>query len=267
MPPAEEMASPAAPGAPVPMSDGEGSSPRAMERRAALFCVIAAAASVAVGVVVAARNYPGGFDWAYTVISRLASNRRNPDGARWLSGFFLLGMVLLWPVAGHLKQRFDLSGWRRSLPLLGLRIGLLGGMILGLEGLFALDLSALGRKAHEAVAIVAFFGFYAGVLGLYGLRGRGNGASVWPALVVAAPLVAVGITQLALYFDQRDLGWVNTEWRELGVPLVLSFAFWQWVAVVLLGAGLALLVAAGDPEPEPAPSPPPRPSAPKEPNT
>jgi uncharacterized membrane protein len=231
-----------------------------MGRTGAILCFAAAAVSVTLGVTLSARHVPGGFDWAYTVISRLASNRRNPDGAPWISGLFLLAMLLLWPVTGHLARTMRRAGRTPRLPILGLRIGLIAGATLGTEGLFALDLSPLGRKAHEVIAMAAFFGFYAGVLGLYLHRIRYSAASGWPAFLVTMPLVAVGITQIALYFDQRDLGWVNTGWRELGVPILLSFAFWQWMAVALLGMGLGYLVAVRDPEEAARGSPPAPPS-------
>ncbi|MGH7481147.1 MAG: hypothetical protein ACRELV_03260, partial [Longimicrobiales bacterium] len=67
------------------------------------------------------------------------------------------------------------------------------------------------------------------------------------AAIGAAPLVAVGVTQLALYLDQRDLGWVDAGWRAMGVPLWLSFAFWQWLAVALLWVGLGFLLWVREP--------------------
>lgn len=223
-----------------------------LDRTGALVAFGAAALSVALGVAFAARHFPGGFDWAYTVISRLASERRNPDGAVWLSAGFFAGMLLLWPVAGHLARvsgagRPDEAGPARAsarIPALALRLGVLGGILLGLEGLLGLDLSVVHRKGHEALALLTFLGFYGGVLGLHVYRIRHVGASVWPALLVFLPLCAVGVSQVVLYFDQRDLGWVDTEWREMGIPVWISFAFWQWLAVGFLTFGLGYLVVA-----------------------
>ena len=217
-----------------------------VERRGAARLFGMASLSVVLGVVLAAHHFPGGFDWVYTVISRLASHRRNPDGAIWLAGSVLVAVCLLWPVVGHLERKLSRgSAPRPRLSLAALRMGLVAAALLGIEGILDLRFSTILYKAHEALAILAFLGFYGGVLGLHVHRIRHLGASVWPPLTVVLPLVAVGITQLALYFDQRDLGWVDTAWREMGIPFWLSFAFWQWLAVAFLALGLGWLVVAG----------------------
>jgi hypothetical protein len=203
-----------------------------------------AALIIGAGVAVAAMRVPGGFDWAYTVISKLASSRHNPDGGMWLSGSLLAAVVVLWPVVSYLEDDARSTDLRPALSILALRAGLIGGGLLGVEGLLGLDLSRLGRKAHETLALLAFIGLYGGILGLYARRVRRSAAALWPALLVLLPLCAVGLSQVMLYFDQRELGWVSTEWREMGVPIWLSFAFWQWLSVSFIGVGLGYLVAA-----------------------
>lgn len=212
---------------------------RADWNRARLY--YASASSILIlGVAVAVARFPGGFDWTYTVISRLGSRTHNPDGAAWLTGSLLAALCVLWPVTGLLAK--GEPGDRPRISIAGLRVGLIGGALLALEGLLALDLSGLGRKAHEVLALAAFFGLYGGVLGLYMHRLRRSPSFLWPALLVVVPLLAVGVSQLALYFDQRDLGWVSVAWREMGIPFWYSFAFWQWMAVGFLGLGIGLLV-------------------------
>jgi hypothetical protein len=198
----------------------------------------AAVLAVAGGTAMAVLHYPGGYDWTYTVISRLASRTHNPTGGAWVSGGLLAGMLLLWPVVER-----SFRGGASALPLAALRLGLGGGVLLGVEGLFVLDYSGVVRKGHELIALLTFTGLYAGVLGGYVQRMRCGAQGGWPALLVVLPLVAIGATQLVLYFDQRELGWVSASWRELGVPFWISFAFWQWAAVGLLGAGLAHLLS------------------------
>jgi hypothetical protein len=212
----------------------------------ARLCFAAAASSLILGGAVAAARFPGGFDWTYTVVSHLASTSRNPDGGRWVSGSLLMAVAFLWPVTHHLHRKFARTAPRPRASIAALRIGLIGGALLALEGLVGLDLSRLGRKGHEAVAVATFLGFYGGVLGLYFHRIRQAASFLVPALLVILPLCAVGVTQLALYLGQAELGWVNPGWREIGVPFWLSFAFWQWLAVAFLGMGLGTLVLTGD---------------------
>ncbi|WP_455220885.1 hypothetical protein [Kaarinaea lacus] len=194
------------------------------------------------GLFLAARQYPGGFDWVYTVVSALASQKHNPEGSIWFAGSFGLSMALLWPYVTFLKKNLcPFLPPKAEIAISVLRIGLVCGMLLGLERLLIHDLSAWVYKAHELLGLLAFMGFYLGLLGLLiqvMLRQR---IYALPVLFVASPLVAIGITQLWLYVNQRDLGWVDTSWREMGIPFWLSFAFWQWLAIVFLGMGLLLL--------------------------
>jgi len=214
----------------------------------------AAVLVLAGGVGAAAMHFPGGYDWMYVVISRLGSRSHNPTGALWLSGSLLVAVCLLWPVTNFLARGGSGASGSSRLAVAALRLGLLGGGLLALEGAFSLELSRFARKGHEAVALLTFGGLYAGVLGLYIGRLRQRVRSAWPALMVLVPLCAVALSQITLYFDQRNLGWVNTGWRELGIPFWLSFAFWQWLAVALLGAGLGYLVVFGSSAAEPYPA-------------
>jgi hypothetical protein len=193
-------------------------------------------ATFAVGVVMAARLFPAQpYDWVYTVVSELASRKHNPQGGRWFSIALGLSMLALWPVVTYLR---DTTGDRRW-PILALRAGVLFGVAVGVERLTFVRFSSLVHNGHEALAVGAFAGLYTGMLGLYWQRIRLGWTG---ALVVAAPLAAIFITQIVIYFDQRDLGWVDRRWREMGVSLWLSFAFWQWLAVALLWVGLGHLL-------------------------
>ena len=183
------------------------------------------------GVGMAMRLFPTGpYDWMYTVVSTLASRKYNPVGGRWFSIALGLSMLALWPVASYLRRTVGHRRW----PILALRAGILFGVAVGVERLTFVRLSSLVHNAHEALAVGTFAGLYAGLLGLYGQRLR-HGWTGW--LVVAAPLVAIFIAQTVIYFDQRDLGWVDVNWRAMGVSPLLSFAFWQWLAVAFLWLG------------------------------
>jgi len=194
----------------------------------------------------AAARYPGGFDWFYTVASALASRKHNPEGSYWFSGALIISMALLWFSLSTMRQKKFLSFPRLARASLGiLRLGLISGCLMGMERLLIFHLSDLIHKAHEILALLTFLGFYLGILGLLIVRLSGRKNSFWPVLLVASPLLAIGLTQLWLYLDQRDLGWVDTSWREMGVPFWLSFAFWQWWAMACLWQGLGWVVLSG----------------------
>ena len=213
-----------------------------IQSKRALWWYFASALALAGGFFFATRHYPGGFDWVYTVISALASQKHNPEGSAWFAAGFGLSMALLWPYVSSLKKALcTYLPASAEIAIAILRLGLICGVILGVERLVIHDLSAWVYKAHELLGLFAFLGFYFGLLGLLILVMLRQRVYLLPVLLVASPLIAIGITQLWLYLDQRDLGWVDISWREMGVPLWLSFAFWQWLAIVFLGLGLLLL--------------------------
>ncbi len=207
-----------------------------MPWRIAAWAFALSLATFAVGVEMAARLFPDApYDWMYRVVSELASRKHNPEGGRWFSIALGVSMLALWPVVSYLRQTVGDRRW----PILALRIGILFGVAVGVERLMFVRFSSLVNNGHEALAVSAFAGLYTGLLGLYGQRIRRGWTG---ALIVAAPLAAIFVTQIAIYFDQRDLGWVDHRWREMGVSLWLSFAFWQWLAIALLWLGLGHLL-------------------------
>lgn len=188
------------------------------------------------GVYMAAQFFPDApYDWMYRVVSELASRKHNPEGGHWFSIALGLSMIALWPAASRLRETVGDRRW----PIFALRAGILFGVAVGIERLVFVRFSSIVNNGHEALAVGAFAGLYTGLLGLYGQRIRRGWTG---ALVVAAPLAAIFITQIVIYLDQRDLGWVDHRWREMGVSPWLSFAFWQWLAVALLWVGLGHLL-------------------------
>jgi hypothetical protein len=207
-----------------------------LRRYVAACAFLVALSTFWVGVVMAARLFPDPpFDWMYRVVSELASRKHNPPGGHWFSMALGLSMLGLWPVVSYLGRTVGDRRW----PIVALRAGILFGMAVGIERFTFVRFSSLVNNGHEALAVCAFAGLYTGMLGLYGQRIRRGWTG---ALVVAAPLAAIFITQIVIYFDQRDLGWVDHSWREMGVEPWLSFAFWQWLAVAFLWVGLGHLL-------------------------
>jgi len=208
----------------------------------ALRWYLAALLVLCIGILVAAWHYPGGYDWFYTVATALASRKKNPAGGAWVAGALSLSMIMLWPCVSALAQRLRASATRATRLAIGaLRVGLVCFALVGVEGLLIRDLTNWIYKGHEIVALAGFLGVYLGILGLLAQLVLRQRLYVVPALLIVSPLLAVGITQLWLYFEQRDLGWVDASWRVMGIPLWLSFAFWQWLAIAFLWAGMGLL--------------------------
>lgn len=202
---------------------------------------VASLLTLCVGSYMAAQTYPGGFDWFYTVASALASQKHNPGGSVWFAASLSVSMLLLWLYVSSIK-----TSLRAFLPAAGfaitaIRIGLVCGFLLGVERLLIHDLSHLFYKAHESIALLTMLCLYIGVLGLLLQLIHYKKSNLFPVLLIVSPLVAIGITELWLYFDQRHLGWVNINWREKGIPIWLSFAFWQWLAIASIWVGLGWL--------------------------
>ncbi len=181
----------------------------------------------------AARHYPEGFDWMYMVMSSLASLKHNPEGGLWFAGGLAGGMALLWPVTRWLKRALPPNGAARF-GVGALQVGLVLGVLTGVERALFLHLSDVIHKGHELLALASFVAMYFGMwaLGIGGLRG--GWYARWQLNALIALLFAIGAMQLWLWLGQRELGWVGRDWRALGIPLWRSFAFWQWTAFAAL---------------------------------
>ena len=194
------------------------------------------------GATIAARLYPAPFAWAYTVISALASQKHNPAGAVWFAAALGLALALLWPVTTRLRRAIGPGELLARLSIGALRTGLIFGMLVSVESMVFFDFSQYVHKGHELLALVAFLGAYAGVLGLLVHHARRRPAMRWTLMFVVLPLVAVGCSELILYLSQRNIGWLDHNWRASGKPVWLSFAFWQWLAAVSLWGGIGRLL-------------------------
>ena len=195
-----------------------------------------------IGILIAAQRFPGGFDWPYMVASALASQRYNPDGNVWYAGGFGLATALHWPYINALRENLGTSeSTLNRFALLSLRLGLSCGILIGAEGVFVRDLGHWFPRGHEILALCTFIGLYTGLLIFLIQAMFQQKIYALPAALVTLPLVAIGISQLWIYYSQREIGWLNSAWREMGIPVWLSFAFWQWLAIFFLTIGLGSL--------------------------
>ncbi|MBY0371379.1 hypothetical protein K2X33_11875 [bacterium] len=186
--------------------------------------------------------FPGPFDWRYRVVSGLASQIDNPAGYAYFCATLCLVGAMLAPLGRYLQRAFTLSAPRTSgIAGRALTVGLLAMSVIGLERLYFRNLSAQIYKAHELIALVGFAGLFTGVLGFWlCLRHSVRGATLFVAL---GPFLGAIVSQAYLYFKPEPLGWVGPHWAELGIPVYLSFAFWEWVAAAGVFLYLYLLVA------------------------
>jgi hypothetical protein len=192
------------------------------------------------GVALAARRYPGGYDWEYMVVSRLFSPRRDPAGFGWAA-------------AGTVACSLCLFGWTMLLTPRegGWAVAALRAGSLCMVGASALpDWLARWGKLHEVLALGAFGALCAGIMGasyrlltrrLEGRPGVRRGGAAALAAAAVAPVVLAGVAQLYVFYALPVLHWVNPDWRAHGVWVGWSFAFWEWVTCgVLTGYAAAI---------------------------
>jgi hypothetical protein len=132
-------------------------------------------------------------------------------------------------------------------------------------GLFPHPVPGL-RKGHEILTLLAFAGVCLGIVCLTaqlasqgGPHPRAGGArphrlvaSVLASLAVL-PILFAGCAQAYVFYRRPDLHWVGLAWRARGIPVYLSFAFWEWVTCAVLSGYLAILCLGAQGLPEGAP--------------
>lgn len=187
-----------------------------------------------------ANRFPGGYDWRFDVMCRLGYPHANPDGSVYWAAALALTCIMGVPCCGYFHRRLA-----RTAPKLAaaarllLGAGLSLGMVIGLDGIFLPKLNEMAPKLHETVATAAFAAIFFGVLGFWSVMTRWlRAARHWSAaactllsLSVLVPMAGAMISQAYLFFAPGDLGWVGPDWAEKGVPVYLSFAFWEWLAI------------------------------------
>lgn len=208
------------------------------------------------GLWMAARRYPSEYDWRYMSISNLVYADRNPDGYQVAWGGLMLCALggLCWTTVLFRDARREGSG-RRPVGILSLCLGYVF-MVCALVPQRILGV----RKGHEILALLAFFGICIGIVRLtfraseqnFRLRRRPFSAAprLYAGLLAGVALLPIAMAVLApayVSYALPELRWVGLEWRARGVPLYLSFTFWEWITCVVFSvytAGLCLASSA-----------------------
>lgn len=202
------------------------------------------------GLLMAAHRFPTEFDWRYMTVSVLLSPKDNPDVRHWASaGVGLCGVaILVWTfMVGGPGTAGSSPRSRRPHGVYWLRWG--GACMVG-SGVLPFRLLGFA-KTHEMLTLLAFIGLCLGAVRLgidwarqLDLRSRrSSAAGTLLASVLIAPIVLAGLAQVYVFYLLPQLHWVGLAWRARGVPVYLSFAFWEWVTFVLLTVYLAGLGA------------------------
>lgn len=194
-----------------------------------------------VGVIIAAHCLEGSFNWRYRTLSSLASASTNPRGYAYCCLGLMVSFSMGLPLCGYFRVRFEpIAPIAARASSRSLKVGFLGVVAVGFERLTAQVISFPIHKTHEYISIVTFFGLLLGIVGFWLCLTRWLiRERQWPVWALTAlcffsvgPIVGTGLSQAYLYFIPNDLGWVGPHWAELGVPLYLSFAFWEWLTFV-----------------------------------
>jgi hypothetical protein len=202
-----------------------------------------------VAVPLAASRYPTEYDWRYMTLSSLVYRDRNPDGYLWArAGLALCGMAGLYWTALRIRARK-----RQSAAPLSAATGVIG---LGYLGMTCCALLPAGQlripRGHDLLALMGFVGLCAGlVLTTFEVARLGATVNDLPAAhrlrtallsaLALSPILLAAATQAYVSHALPGLPWVGLSWRARGVPVYLSFAFWEWVACAVFSIYVLVL--------------------------
>jgi hypothetical protein len=190
------------------------------------------------GMWAASRHYPSEYDWRYMTISSLLYPDRDPHGFAWA-----WGGVLLCALGGLCWVRALIDTNRatncRSRPVGIWALGF-GYVCMVSCALWPGRLLKLPR-GHDLLALLAFVAICFGTAQLTylavernllrrspELRARARVLAALVAVTALLPILLEGVTQADVAHAFPHLPWVGLEWRARGVPVYLSFAFWEW---------------------------------------
>jgi hypothetical protein len=202
------------------------------------------------GLWMAARRFPSEYDWRYMTISSLLYVDRNPEGFQWAwSGLLLCALGGLCWTAVLVQDGRAKGAIRGPVGIWALGIGY-ACMVCALLPARLLCVP----KAHEMLALSAFFGLCIGIISLtfraaernIRLRARGlpGGPRLYAGLLAGGallPILLAGVAPAYVSYALPELPWVGIEWRARGAPVFLSFAFWEWIACIVFSAYIVIL--------------------------
>jgi hypothetical protein len=107
-------------------------------------------------------------------------------------------------------------------------------------------------QGHEFLALAAFVGLCIGLVhsafkAVERSARLGNLAGSPPlqagilAGVAMSPIVLAALAQAYVSYALPALPWVSLAWRARGVPVYLSFAFWEWVTCAVFSVYMVVL--------------------------
>jgi len=212
--------------------------PRHTNRRGQASAITALAGVLAFWacVLMAAHRYPSEYDWRYMPLSNLFAAPRNPAGH-------------LWAAAGIVASSLCGLAWSALLPPAQRPAGIKAFQfgIIFMAGSAALPESVLPlRKGHELLTVLAFAGLCLGLIVMMfrTIERRLSRHARWASLLAGSavlPILLAGLAQAYVFYALPAMPWVNLTWRTRGVPVWLSFAFWEWITCATLSAHMAIL--------------------------
>jgi hypothetical protein len=215
------------------------------------FCTTASLGVLAFwgGMLLAARRYPSDYDWRYLTISSLVYGDRNPNGYLWArAGMVLCGVAGLYWTTVMARKGKQPGIAETPIGTWALRLGYLCMIccVLLPERLVGI------AKGHDLLALAAFVGICIGMvhstfkaLERSARLGRLAGSSRLHAGILAgvpmSPIVLAALAQAYVSHALPGLPWVSLAWRARGVPVYLSFAFWEWITCAVFSVYMVLL--------------------------
>jgi hypothetical protein len=107
-------------------------------------------------------------------------------------------------------------------------------------------------KGHDFLALAAFVGICIGMVHstfkAVERRARSGNLAGSPRLragilggIALSPIVLAALAQTYVSHALPTLPWVSLAWRARGVPVYLSFAFWEWVTCAVFSVYMVVL--------------------------